>query len=639
MPTFIGPRGSGGNPIADAMKNLMQQTSPLNLAHAAYYGAQSAEAQAKAAQQQLTTDSLRRIQANGIFDPNSAQQAGDLIVAKAVTDALNLNRGRNAMVFGAASPQATNAAFGAGMPYRDTGAGFREAESGLDRRSQWTNETSRLNNADTNKTSRLNNADTNTTSRLNNADTNATTLESTRMTNTQSGLNNAATNETSRANNASTTATQIKTQEMQDRAAAERAQAERDDALIDGVDMRDGQTPMRVRAGDYRNGKTPYFRPNISMDNAIGNSMIPPTGGMPQGVLQGGGVPSQIPQAPSFLPQMPAPVSPAQRIALPLAHDLTNTVEVPQPPQPQSIVQPSLTPPPSMVGGAPPQMTAALDRLDPRIANAKGLRYPPALTFIDVAGKRTGTSTDGGRTVMVNGQQIPNDGTFKQAGPETGIAETRTALAQAGIQPFQPADPRVGQIFQSVAKPGVGGIAGFAQQDINNLLGSTGLAALIPGGQFGADQSAARQRLNIFNNQMTKALLGARAAEAGIKEQSKIASILPSAGIFTNPQTEAGKVVQLYGQLMEQNRILVEKLRRPESAGAPFEKLRAMLDDNETALKMITDPAWATKFTGEVMPGVDGGPAQPAGDAIDVNQRPGGPAPAGTFKIIGVRDK
>lgn len=595
MPTFIGPSGGGGNnQIADAIKNVLQQTSPINLAHAALYGASTRKTQAEADSAQTEADALKLLGQNGIYNPNDPRMAGALVVAKRAADALALNRARQASLYGAASPEADAAAVGAGGSFTTTAMGQGRDLASQEKRTGMTNDTS------------------------------------VRTT----GMNNQ------------TTLT---------------AEREKSDAALRQKQWEVENTPQMVMIPDGRGGMKPAYvnksaavnpatraQPVLSTDQAIGGAMQvdpdyqPPA---PAGVMQGGAVPGQIPPTPSFIPQPPAPVSPTQTVQVPLAHDLTNTVDVPtqlpQPPQPPSIVNPPLTPPPGLVPQAPGQsrVSSVIDSLDPRVRNAKGLNYPARLTFINPATNQTGVSEDGGRTVIVNGVPVKNDGSFKQAGPETGVSETRNAVAKGSIQPFQPADPRVGQIFQSAIKPGVGGVAGFVQQDVNTLLGSTGIAALLPGGQFGADQNAARQRLEIFNNQMSKALLGARSGEAGIKEQSKISSLLPSTGIFTNPATEAGKVVQLYGQLMEQNRALVSRLQRPETTGASFEKMRAMLDENETALRMITDPAWATKYTGEVQGGMPGAAAAPAGDAVEFNQRPGGPPPPGQFKILGVRDK
>lgn len=603
MPTFIGSGGGSNNSIADAVKNVMQQTSPLNLAHASLYGGQLNKLNEDVALAQLKRNALEQLRANGILDPNDRSQLGAAVVSGLVDNLAAANRLRTASVYGAADPRTDAATVGAGGAFTTTALG-----QGRDLAAQ----------------------------AARTAATNATSIKTTEI---QGGV--------SRANNADTNAAEDARLKLRLQSEADRALTEQDNKLVEGVEA-DGITPGWRRAGDIRKGAAPGFRPGVTLDQSLGNATVPvapAAGAPPAGVLQGGAVPSQIPQAPSgFIPQPPAPVSPVQRVQVPLAHDLTNTVEVPQQApqlmQPPSIVQPSLTPPASLTGGAPSRLSGMINGLDPRVANMKGLRYPPMKTYIDVGGKRVGTSADEGRTIMVNGQQIPNDGTFQPAGPETGIAETRTALAQGAVKPFTPADPRVSQIFQSAIKPGVGGIAGFAQQDINTILGSTGLAALIPGGEFGADQNAARQRLDIFNEQMKKALLGGRASEAGVKEQSRVVSLLPSTGIFTNPQTEAGKVVQLYGALMEQNRALVQRLQRPEASGADFNRLRSMLDENETALKMLTDPAWATKFTGQTVGGGAGAPAQPAGDAVDFNQRPGGPTPPGAgFKILGVRDK
>lgn len=625
MPTFIGSGGGSNNSIADAVKNVMQQTSPLNLAHASLYGGQLNKLNEDVALAQLKRNALEQLRANGILDPNDRSQLGAAVVSGLVDNLAAANRLRTASVYGAADPRTDAATVGAGGAFTTTAMGQGRDLAAQAARTAATNATSI-------KTTQMQGD----VSRANNADTNATSIKTTDM---QGGV--------SRANNADTIAAENERSRLRLQSEAERALTEQDNKLVEGVEA-DGITPGWRRAGDIRKGAAPGFRPSVTLDQSLGNATVPAApaaGAPPAGVLQGGAVPSQIPQAPSgFIPQPPAPVSPVQRVQVPLAHDLTNTVEVPQQApqlmQPPSIVQPSLTPPASLTGGAPSRLSNVINGLDPRVANMKGLRYPPMKTYIDVGGKRVGTSADEGRTITVNGQQIPNDGTFQPAGPETGIAETRTALAQGAVKPFMPADPRVGQIFQSAIKPGVGGIAGFAQQDINTILGSTGLAALIPGGEFGADQNAARQRLDIFNEQMKKALLGGRASEAGVKEQSRVVSLLPSTGIFTNPQTEAGKVVQLYGALMEQNRALVQRLQRPEASGADFNRLRSMLDENETALKMLTDPAWATKFTGQTVGGGAGAPAQPAGDAVDFNQRPGGPTPPGAgFKILGVRDK
>jgi hypothetical protein len=631
MPTFVQAKPV---PVSDAFAKAMQQNSALNMAHAEYYGSTIAKQQEEINAVRLLNAAKEYIATHN--DPHDPGLQRALTVAGMAKNFFSTNLGVTALDNPVMSEKTGRAQIADGQGVGNTGVGLVYTQGQENSRNAATNATSVANNKNTQENENRRNAAT-ITGHSGDVDREIAG----RQANTEYTVQHQPVN------------VQI-------------PQAPGAPPKFAIVDKATATTP----GGGYM----PILEPKQAIGGAFAQGLTnppppvaaPPGPGGPQptapgGVLSGGDVPDAIPSYPgAAAPGMPAFTGPPVQAPAPNGRDLTATKTItPVVSGPPGVVQPSVVPPTSMTGGAPPPAAppqgipvpssvappqAAVPAYNPAFAGIDTMLQgmPPdvrkvadmepavARPMMNPLTHEYGTSNDQGQSVTVNGVRKPAQG-FVPVDPNTAMADARTEASKSLLKPFEIADPTASAAFKAATTGGVGGVAGFARRDLDAFIGATGLSDIVPGGQASPTAEAAAQKVGVLRNGLLRGLLGDRGAEAGDRERSKIASLLPDpAGILANPAVEAQKFVTIYQMLMERNNTLNARARDPAMTGIEYNKLQNELAANVEALHMVTEPNWGQRYmpasTDTEVPAANPGAPTPG---VDVNQRPGGPAPVG----------
>jgi hypothetical protein len=220
-------------------------------------------------------------------------------------------------------------------------------------------------------------------------------------------------------------------------------------------------------------------------------------------------------------------------------------------------------------------------------------------TFINPQTNEVATSKDGGQTgVTTDGRRVSLlGGGFVQAGPETGVQESRNAVARgAAAAPSQYAglNPLQGDVARAALV--ASGLPAAVRSHANALVGAITGGALP---ELDPQTERARQALAIFDQTIKPALLNS--AAKGSREQAIVQGMLPSGSAFENPETVARNVGQIHAYLLQQNGIIRNVIQTTASPQI-MQDYQQRLTENEAALAALTQGSAGRAAAGRPAP-------------------------------------
>jgi hypothetical protein len=290
-----------------------------------------------------------------------------------------------------------------------------------------------------------------------------------------------------------------------------------------------------------------------------------------------------------------APAAPTLTTAAPAAPGATLDVNAPLP---------------ASATAAPvaPRQSRDLTQMPTDLRALLNLPHSPQ-TFINPQTNEVATSQDGGQTgITTDGRRVNLlGGGFVQAGPETGVQESRNAVARgAAAAPSQYAglNPLQGDVARAALV--ASGLPAAVRSHVNAAVGAVTGGALP---ELDPQTERARQALAIFDQTIKPALLNS--AAKGSKEQAIVQGMLPSGSAFANPETVARNVGQIHAYLLQQNGIIRNVIQTTASPQI-MQDYQQRLTENEAALAALTQgSAGRAAAAGRPAPAAPAVPAAP----------------------------
>ena len=230
--------------------------------------------------------------------------------------------------------------------------------------------------------------------------------------------------------------------------------------------------------------------------------------------------------------------------------------------------------------------------LSPQMQHVAGVAVPEQ-SMIEPRSGMTGTSRDGGQTVILpNGAKIPSTG-FQQVGQETAFNQARdnNVRAGAGQAPLNINDPTRSQATADARNTtGLGPAIGtIANHELGAVVGPGVIKAVTGSPEIAPATQDARQRQELRNNE-ARQLLSLNPGRQTDQQRALINDLLPQGSAFANSATEAKKIPHLVNQLAQDHEQYRQLVINPNTPPAERQKAAEMMHKLEASIQKFTTP-------------------------------------------------